>query len=424
MFSRASKVWFGLIFLFVGMSSFAWGDPVEVPQATPIALQYASWGRSIWLWGTLYKLSVPLGFYFFGFSTRLKSFCDSRWGLSAGKSLLCFLAVFLIYQIVASLPLRFLSGFVRPHVFGLSQESFLAWFLDALKRGGLEFVFCFVLWGVPFGLMRHWPQKWWIFNGILAFPGLVFMMYVQPLFIAPLFHEFGPMRNAALEQRILELAGKVGVGENQVFEVKRRHQTKTVNAYVTGLLGARRIVLWDTLVDRLEADGVLFVMAHELGHHSLGHLKIGLALSVLGSFVLFFLVDRSARIVLSSGTFFGRQQFLGDPHSIPLFVFLTLALTFAGSPLALFVSRSLEKEADRFALELTHENQAGGKAFVTLMQSNLADPWPSQWEVLFRYSHPPLGMRVTFCNEYAPWKNGEEEHYAAYWRKASPDETN
>ena len=96
-------------------------------------------------------------------------------------------------------------------------------------------------------------------------------MIVLPLWIAPLFDRYGPMRDQALETRIHALAARAGIPDSRIFEVQKSDETRLVNAYVTGIGGTKRIVLWDTLVDRLETDEVLFVMGHEIGHFVLHH---------------------------------------------------------------------------------------------------------------------------------------------------------
>jgi len=100
---------------------------------------------------------------------------------------------------------------------------------------------------------------------------MVFAMLIQPIWIAPLFNRFEPMKNNQLEARILTLARRAGIEGGRVFEVDKSEDTKTVNAYVTGLLDSKRIVLWDTLLAKLNARQVLFVMAHEMGHYVLHH---------------------------------------------------------------------------------------------------------------------------------------------------------
>ncbi len=92
-------------------------------------------------------------------------------------------------------------------------------------------------------------------------------MLVMPIWIDPLFNKFGPMKDKALERRILDLAERAGIEGSRVFEVEKSVDTRAMNAYVTGVFGTKRIVLWDTLLAKLDAPEVLTVMGHEMGHY-------------------------------------------------------------------------------------------------------------------------------------------------------------
>ena len=98
---------------------------------------------------------------------------------------------------------------------------------------------------------------------------------------------------------------------------------------------------------------------------------------------------------------------------------LGTAFLLIAAPLQLAVSRSMEHEADRFALELTRDNEACARAFVSIQQSNLGNPWPGPLYKLWRSSHPPLGERVEFCNRYRPWETGQELRHAPRLQEGS-----
>ena len=106
----------------------------------------------------------------------------------------------------------------------------------------------------------------------MTIPFLFFAVLVKPLWIDPLFNKFGPMHNKPLEQKIVALAERAGIGGSEIFEVDKSRDTKAMNAYVTGIFGSRRIVLWDTLLNKLDDDQVLAVVGHEIGHYVLGHI--------------------------------------------------------------------------------------------------------------------------------------------------------
>jgi Zn-dependent protease with chaperone function len=219
------------------------------------------------------------------------------------------------------------------------------------------------------------------------------------------------MQDKALESRILALAERSGIEGGRVFEVAKSVDTNAVNAYVTGLFGTKRIVLWDTLLRKLAPEETLVVMGHEMGHYVLQHIWKGLLLGLAVVLFACWAVDRTAhRLIARHAPRFGFTR-LDDPAALPLIVLLVGLATFLIQPIGLAWSRYIEHEADRFALEITHDNHAMAMAFVKLQQENLSNPRPGMLYKIWRSSHPPLGERIDFANAYRPWERGGDERY-------------
>jgi Zn-dependent protease with chaperone function len=201
-----------------------------------------------------------------------------------------------------------------------------------------------------------------------------------------------------------------------VYEVDKSVDTKAVNAYVIGLLGTKRIVLWDTLLEKLPEKEVLFIMGHEMGHYVLGHVVQGiLVASGLVVITLLFVHLASGPILRLFALRFGFNR-LSDIASLPLVIFLVnFALLFV-MPVGLAFSRHVEHEADRFGLEITKDNEAAAKSFVALQKENLGVPRPNWLYEIWRGSHPSLGDRIDFCNGYRPWDTGEPLRYGYLFR--------
>ena len=235
---------------------------------------------------------------------------------------------------------------------------------------------------------------------------------IAPIAIDPLFNDFGPMHDRPLEAKIDALARRAGIEGGKIFEVDKGRDTTTVNAYVTGLLGTKRIVLWDTLLAKLDDDEVLVVMGHEMGHYVLDHVAQGLLLSSLGTIFALLLIHRAATVLIRrSGPRFGFDR-LSDVASAPLIVLLAQATILLGSPIINGFSRHMEHEADRFALEITRTNHAAASGFAKLQADNLAIPYPGRLSTIWRSTHPPIGERIDFCNAYRPWESGQPLRYA------------
>jgi STE24 endopeptidase len=394
--------------------------PVTVPEPSEKALQYYRSGNILWVVSQLVGLAVPALLLFTGLSAKMRSLAQRigrKWFFIIG-------AYFILYSLltyVLDFPLAYYAGFVRQHAYGLSNQSFQKWLVDSFKELAVGMVFgCLLLW-LPYLLIRRSPRRWWLYTSLLALPVMVFMTVVQPVWIAPLFNRFEPMKNKPLEARILALAHRAGIEGGRVFEVDKSMDTKTVNAYVTGLFGTKRIVLWDTLLAKLDADQVLFVMAHEMGHYVLHHVLLGVLLGFVGVLIGLYLVYRlSGMMVGRWKRRFGFDQ-LCDVASLPLILLLFHLISLALMPIGLSCSRSMEHEADRFALELTRGNHAAATAFVRLQSENLGNPRPGLLYVLWRGGHPSVGQRIEFANDYRPWEHGEPMRYGYLFSGSSRD---
>ena len=384
---------------------------VAVPEPTEQALAYHRSGNVLWVVNTLWSLVIPALFLVTGFSARIRT-----WASALGRKWFFVIAVyFVIFGItnfVIDLPLSYYQGFVRQHAYGLSNQKFEKWASDELTGLMVALVIGVLFLWVPYLLLKKSPRRWWLYTGLAAIPFLVLVIFVQPIWIDPLFNRFGPMKDKALEAEILRLAERSGIEGSRVFEVAKSEDTKAVNAYVAGVGGTKRIVLWDTILARLEPDQLLVVMGHEMGHYVLGHVwKQILFLSALIMATLYGVHRVAGRLIARHRQRFGFGE-LADVASLPLILLLFNGFSFLVTPGVLAVQRHFEHEADRFGLEITHGNYAAATAFAKLQQDNLVVPRPSRLYVLWRAGHPTLGERIDFCNDYRPWETGEREVYA------------
>ena len=222
------------------------------------------------------------------------------------------------------------------------------------------------------------------------------------------------MQDKVLEAKILALSSRAGIDEACIFEVDKSQETKTLNAYVTGLGASQRIVLWDTTIQTLSADQLLFVMGHEMGHYVLHHLWWGILCSSLLALFSFYCIDRIGNWLLHRSHRLFCFSHLDNIASVPLFLLLIGLFQLLLLPLFNAASRDREHEADRFGLEITQNNQAAGEAFIVLQRGNLKNPYPGPIYQLWRAAHPALGKRVEFTNSYCPWEKGEPLKYESF----------
>jgi Zn-dependent protease with chaperone function len=384
--------------------------PVPVPAPSEKAQRYYRSGKLLGWVNLLWGLLLPAALLFSGWSARLRDVAW-RWGRRWYFALAIYGALVSLLFWVVNLPLAWYAGYQREHAYGLSTESLGKWFGDSAKEMGIGIIgFALVMW-VPYLLLRKSPRRWWLWTALAGIPLIAATLWVTPLVVDPLFNHFGPMRDHALETRILAQAERAGIERSRVFEVDKSSETRALNAYVTGFGSSGRIVLWDTTVDRMSEPELMFVLGHEMGHYVLHHTQLLMAASCL--LLLFFLysVHRASGWLIRrhQGRFgFGR---LDDFASYPLLLLVIGVVSLLALPPFLALSRHLEHEADRFGLELTRTNRAAATAFVKLQTDNLDVPYHGTLSKLIRDSHPDLGERIEFANHYRPWAGGQPLRY-------------
>ena len=382
-------------------------EVIEVPKPSPLAIQYYHTGNTLWLVSCALRLAIPI--------LWLVSGAWSRWGEWAKKfgwlEKPVLVAGYFAGTWLLEFPFAYYAGFLRSHAYGLSRQGLPSWSSDQFKSLGFELILVIPVTLVVYVLLRWRPKTWYLVAAALCLPGTLALALIKPIWIDPAFNEFGRMKNQALEVRILELGERAGIKADRVYEVDMSQKTRAVNAYVTGLLGTKRIVLWDTLLERLDEDEVLSVMGHEMGHYVLNHVLLGVTMSCVLVGLGLFLVDRTSRMALNGlGGRWGLSQ-LSDLSSLPLLIAIGFIVNMILTPIGYTFSRSMEHEADRFTLELNQNNAVAARTFVALQRENLGYPRPNPWIHMLRSTHPSLGERIDFSNSYFPWKLGHPLRY-------------
>ena len=345
-------------------------SPVAVPEPGPKAVSFYHSTMLLIAVVIVWNLFIPAGFLFTGFSARLRSWAERpgrRWYLSYA---IYFTAFSLMYFLLL-LPLAFYGGFIHLHHYDLSNQSFARWLYCSIKVAAIVLAGGLVVGWIPFIVIKKSPRRWWLYLGLLTPIYLCFTLWIQPVLINPLFNKFTPLPDKELEAKILAEAARAGIQGGRVYQVNASVDTKVGNAYVTGLMGTERIVFYDTLLQHMNQDELLFVMGHEMGHYVLGHRAKRMAFKSILILVSLYVAYLLAGPVI--GRFKNRWGFatLSDFAALPLGVLAFWLFCFVDLPIDMAFSRYREHEADRFGLELTHENRAAATAFVKLMQVGL-----------------------------------------------------
>lgn len=317
-----------------------------------------------------------------------------------------YIALFTIVTAILELPLAYYSDFVVPHQYDLTEQTFGSWFGDMLKGLGVNLVIGAIVGALALLAIRR-MRRWWIALWLGTVPLIVLMVVVTPILLDPLFNKFEPLQDAALRQKLLDLASRAGIEGGRVYQVNKSKQTKTMNAYVTGVGPTNRIVMWDTLLAKMTHEEVLAVMGHEMGHYVMKHIWKTLGFLLVVSIFVFYFAYRLYEPGLQRwGSRWGVTE-RGDPASLPWLLLIASAISFLLSPVISGYSRSNEHKADMFGLEVTHLNEPFATAFVKMAEDSKRDPSPHPFIKFWRYTHPPISERIPFALQYKPWEKGE-----------------
>ena len=302
---------------------------------------------------------------------------------------------FILISAVVSLPLSYIQTFKIEQAFGFNRMTLGLWLTDMLKASLLGALLGLPLLWLVLYLMQSGGAWWWMVAwGVLVVYQL-FVMWLAPSVIMPLFNKFQPLEDAALKTRVMDLMQRTGFQANGFFVMDGSRRSAHSNAFFTGLGKQKRVVFFDTLLKQLNADEMQAVLAHELGHAKLKHIPK----SLFNSFV-FTLVGLAGLGWLSSQSWFyqglGVQPHLAsanDAIALLLFMMFVPLVTFVTTPWHSARSRQHEFEADAFACQYANGADLR-QALLKLYQDNASTLTPDPLYVAFYHSHPPAAQRL------------------------------
>jgi len=293
---------------------------------------------------------------------------------------------------VISIPFSLFVTFKIENKFGFNVMTPKLWLTDFLKSIALSTVLTGIVLSIGLWLIQSSPDYWWIWVWGFFLIFSLFMMYISPYVIEPLFNKFTPVEEPDLEDRIKNLMQKADIRVSRVFKMDASKRSKHTNAYFSGIGKVKRIILYDTLPEKMNHDEILAVLAHEAGHWKKKHiLKMIIAaeiVSFIGIYISFRILqtDFLADIFqIQKATFYAKLVLLG---------FIGGILSFPFTPLGSYVSRRFERQADKFAYELTENREAMASALIKLSRDNLSNLHPHPVYAAFYYSHPPVIERI------------------------------
>ncbi|MEQ1766419.1 MAG: M48 family metallopeptidase [Methylotenera sp.] len=298
---------------------------------------------------------------------------------------------------VIELPFEYYKTFVVDEKFGFNKMTPAMFFSDLVKHSlvglalGAPILFA-ALW-----LMQGAGQYWWLYLWIVWSVFNLVMLAVYPTFIAPLFNKFSPLKDENLKQRIETLLTKCGFKSQGLFVMDGSARSSHGNAYFTGFGASKRVVFFDTLLERLNADEIEAVLAHELGHfkhhHVIKRIALMFAVSFLGLALLGWLINQPW---FYSGL--GITQ-ASNYMALILFLMVSPVFLFLLRPVMANYSRKNEFEADDYAANHASAKELV-KALVKLYRDNASTLTPDPLHSAFYDSHPPASIRISKLAAY------------------------
>ncbi len=304
----------------------------------------------------------------------------------------------IVLQTLIGMPLSLYRTFRIEARFGFNRTTPKLFAIDLLKQFALGLALGLPLIGVVLYLMERAGAYWWLYAwGVLAIFSVT-MQWAYPAFIAPWFNKFTPLAEQALLTRITALLDRCGFRSQGVFVMNGSLRSSHGNAYFTGFGKAKRVVFFDTLMERLNAGEIEGVLAHELGHYRRHHIRNRLLVSLLVTFIGFALLGW-----LSNWSAFYSALGIAtpSPHAALLLFMLALApFTFWLTPLGAWWSRRHEFEADEFAAEHASATDLSN-ALAKLYRDNASTLTPDGLHSAFYDSHPPALLRIAHLQQLA-----------------------
>ncbi|WIY62301.1 M48 family metallopeptidase [Bacillus arachidis] len=326
-----------------------------------------------------------------------------KWSKETTKVRVIQVAIYLFYlsllTTALTLPLQWMGHQISID-YGISTQSTASWIKDHVIDFWVNYIMMFLVVSVLLGLIHKFPKRWWLAGWALSVPFTIFLTFVQPVVIDPLYNDFSTLQNKELEEKILSLADQADIPANHVYEVNMSEKTNALNAYVTGIGLNSRIVLWNTTLQQLKDKEILFIMAHEMGHYVMKHIYWGVASYIVLTFVGMYLISRIINMCLRKWGDTLRLSKVACLSIIPLFFLISSVLSFAVSPLSNYVSRIEERAADQYALDMTKDGKSGVKTFQYLSKTSLSQVNPPALVKFFLYTHPPIFERIHAFEQY------------------------
>jgi STE24 endopeptidase len=387
------------------------------PDKLQRAIEYAHAGYNLHFASEIYAIVILAAIVATGLSAKFRDWAEAA-STRRFVQALVFIPLLLLTNDLLYLPANIFGQHLELK-FDQSIQSWPSWFWDWTKSELIALVCAIPLAWLLYSVIRRSPRRWWLYFWLATLPIIVTVMYLEPMIVEPLFYRFEPLAatHPALVSQLEQLVARGGLAipPDRMFEMKASEKLNSLNAYVSGFGGSKRVVVWDTTLQKLTTPEILFVFGHEMGHYVLGHIRNSLLWLSLLLLALLFLGSHLVRWILAR---WGGKWHIRDPAdwaSLPVLLLIVAVFSFITEPVVNGYSRWQEHQADIFGLEITHaivpdSSAAAAHSFQVMGEIGLDEPNPNHFIEFWLFSHPSTSNRLSFAQTYDPWKNGAPKY--------------
>jgi len=383
--------------------------PVVIPQTAAATLAFDRHSEPLWFIGQLMPSLTALLVLSVGAGFRLRSMCGRIAGGRRFWTVTLFACSYLVLAALITLPFDYYKDVIDLRAWNRLGQTPGQWLAGEAAGLAIKLIIAALSIWIPYALIAKHPRSWWLLTASALVPVAFLAIVVTPVWVTPLTTHIVPLNDQTLLTKIETLEARCGVPHIPVF-VGGGEDT------VVGLGPTNRIVLSQEIFKNETPDQIEFTVGHEMKHYIEGDNWKALAIVTVLLFSGLFLVDRIGRFAIAR--YAARLGFddLADPASFPLVILILCLFWMTVAPLFNLYARHIEHEADRFALELTHQNQAMGEMF-----ASFSNRWEQEvewdgFQAIFYANHPSNGERIRFANTYHPWEDGAPLVYGAVCR--------
>ncbi len=316
---------------------------------------------------------------------------------------LFFIGGLTLLSFLVNLPFSLYATFVIEERFGFNRTSLKTFILDIIKGGLLAIVLGAPLLALVLWFFMHSGAYGWLYcwAGVVVFS--IAVQFLAPVLIMPLFNKFSPLEDGSLRDKILAYAQREDFKLKGIYTMDGSKRSTKLNAFFTGFGKFKKIVFFDTLLEKLEDSEIVAVLAHEMGHFKLKHMIKMLVASIIQTGIMFYLLslflgnqELSAAFSMAETSVYSSLVFFGFLYS-PINLLVSIIFN--------FFSRSNEFEADRYGALTTGAPEMLISSLKKLSQANLSNLTPHPLMVFLHYSHPPVLSRIEKLRQYRAAKS-------------------